>query len=683
MRIPKKSLREKSLIKEKLVGNSSSETWYVRFIGHNELKSGFYIKLDPEGHFPKLLAKISAGSAVFKTSFQGSRSAKEYLVFDEHDNITGIVFIAPPNFESFHFSSEEQPTDNSAKEQAIPSKAMLVEHNVMETLLARWFFWDDNPHPHNLGLDGDIDFSMFWYWFVIYMKEARPGIIPQKSWVNLTERDYERFPCVKDFTPYHWPTYTHPGQESITSVLPEIVQKKILSTILPSILSKVYADPEQFVRLAGDPVAQEQKVLAALKILLTYQPTLLRRRLTDIFGDMTLDYTSLNHSLRAKYEEEFPFLCNEKTDKDTFVNFMMTLYHQHYHNLYRVVVFYMGCENNGFGISLMATNIELYENPSLYRKIYAWAVHENATTYAHDPSDQYNLGELKNQYHRVWRDSYTPRLKVLRDASICLTENLCKLVAPHGKIERQIDKETSERGLTSALQLLGSLADILVNDAPYIKEKSSSHNALMLMIQFTNEFQHVIRNYYTKIDHDLVDKDNYLFIRQLEELCRDYEYDLMEALEHTPNNMDEFLRIIRELKQCIQQANFTVHLLAMEEQSHDVAILNRKMEPVAPNILLPGTRASTSVVDKLAGASLDDKTVPDVTQTIEKVKLKSLHELPTIEQAHRTVIEKINQERLGQGIHNSLKVLGKVSLFKDSPDSQDAMISQNKNYVVQ
>lgn len=682
MRIPKTSLREKLLIKEKRVNECSSETWYVSFIEQNELKSGFFISVDPEGQFPELLAKISVGSAVFKTSFQGSRSAKEYLVFDDHDKITGIVFIAPPNFASFHSMYEEHATANLAKEHVIPSKATLVEHNVMETLLVRWFFWDDNPNPHNLGLAGDVDFSMFWYWFVIYMKEPRPGIMLQKSWVNLTERDYERFPCVKDFTPYHWPTYIHPGQESITSVLPEALQKKILSAILPSVLPKVYADPGPFVRLAGDPVAQEQKFLAALKILLTYQPRLLRKRLTDAFADMTLDYTSLNPSLRAKYEEEFPLLCNEKTDKETFVNFMMTLYDQHHHNLYRVVVFYMGCDNNGFGIPLLATNSELYNNPSLYKQIYAWAAHENATTYAHDLSEQYNLDELKNQYHQLWRDSYTPRFKVLRDASICLTENLGKLVAPKGKIEQLVNKDACGGGLTSALQLFGSLEDMSVNDAAYTQEKSPLHRALMLMVQFTNEFQHAMKSYYTKEAHDLIEKDNYLFIRQLEELCRDYEYELMEALEPAQDQMNEFLWILRGLQQCIQQANFKVHLLATEEQTQDAAILlKKKMEPMPSSSSFASVRMHVARGDKLADLYSEDSEPLEVRQTIQEVKRKSLHDLSSIEQARRIVIEDANRKRLEHGIINSLKVLGKTSLFKDSLASMDAMIAQDKNYV--
>ncbi|MGL5741518.1 MAG: hypothetical protein ACRCXC_02665 [Legionella sp.] len=130
-------------------------------------------------------------------------------------------------------------------------------------------------------------------------------------------------------------------------------------------MPKAYADPIQFERLAHDSVAQEQKLAAALKALLTYQPELMRKRLEEVFGDLTLNYTSLDEvygtgELRKKYEALYPLLCNEETNTKPFVDFMMELYQEHYDNLYRVVVFYMGCSNNGFGVPLPATCLSLY-----------------------------------------------------------------------------------------------------------------------------------------------------------------------------------------------------------------------------------------------------------------------------------------------------------------------------------
>lgn len=579
MRIPKKALREKSLTKEKLIsGDSSHETWLVRYIENNELKSGFFKKLEPDGHFPELLAKMSVATSSFKASFQGSRSAKEYLVFDgdddnddnNNDKIVGILSGALKDFKSFNFAYQEKPVDGSEKEQVIPSKQTLIENNTMEILFGRLFLGDDDPHPHNLGLKGDIDFDMFWYWFVIYMKGTRPGIALPKNRVNLTVLDYERFPCVKDSTPYHWPTYTHPGQESITSVLPDVVQKPILSATLPSVLPKVYAAPDQFASLAADPIAQEQKVMAALKILLTYQPEVLQKRLIDLFDDLTLNYTSLPPLVRAKYEEEFPHLCNEKTNKSSFVNFMMSMYQQHYDNLYRVVVFYMGCENNGFGVPLLGTSSELYKKPSFYKNIAKWLRNENDTTYANEPENQANLNALKNRYHQVWRDSYTLKLKALRDDAINLTSAICKLATKNGKIEKPVSKEISDDSLISALQLFGSLENISVNAELCVDEETLLYKALMLLVDFTNKFQQTIKNYYEKKCDDLTDVDNHNFVRQLEQLCGDYEYELMENLAQATTPANEFVRIIRELKQCVQQANFKVHLLTTDEQMRNV-----------------------------------------------------------------------------------------------------------------
>ena len=583
MGIPKKALREKSLTKEKLISgeDSSHETWLVRYIEDNELKCGFFKKLEPEGHFPELLAKMSVATSAFKAAFQGSRSAKEYLVFDDNDKIVGILSGALKDFKRFNFAYEDKPVDGAEKEQVIPSKQTLIEHNTMETLFGRLFLGDDDPHPHNLGLKGDIDFDMFWYWFVIYMKGTRPGIDLPKNRVNLTVPDYERFPCVKDSMPYHWPTYTHPGQESITSVLPDVVQKPLLSATLPRVLPKVYAAPDQFASLAADPIAQEQKVMAALKIILTYQPEVLKKRLTDLFDDLTLNYTALPPLVRAKYEEEFPHLCNEKTNKEPFVDFMMGMYQQHYDNLYRVVVFYMGCENNGFGVPLLATSTELYKKPSFYKNIAEWVRNENETTYANEPENQANIQALKNRYHQTWRDSYTSRLKVVRDDAINLTSAICKLATQNGKIEKPASKEISDESLTCALQLFGSLENISVNAELCVDDKTPLYRALTLLVEFTNKFQQTVKHYYEKKCSNLTDADNHNFVRQLEQLCSDYEYEIMENLAHITSNANEFVRIIRELKQCVQQANFKVHLLTTDEQMRSVhTAVDREVLPL-------------------------------------------------------------------------------------------------------
>ena len=538
MGIPNKAFREKSLTREEPIDNVSNKTWHVRFIDNGELKSGIFRKLAPEDHFPELFAKMSVATSVFKQSLQGGQITTEHLVFDEHDNISGILYLPP-------------------QDSNLLKKAHNDKHEI-ETLLLHWFLGGSTLYQDSLELHEDIGHTMFWYWFMVHMKSVN-GITPPKSLMNLTALDYELFPCVQDSKPYKKCTGANFEQESLIPFVPPSVQKNFLSLILSNFLPEAEVISKQFIRLAADPIAHKQKVGAALKILLTYQPGVLRARLARQVGDLTLNYSSLSTKLQMTYEKEFPFLCNEKTDKDTFVNFMMTLYHQQYVNLYKVVVFYMGCDDNTFEIPLAATHNELYKSPSLFQNIVAWAQHENATTYADSPDEQYNMIEIKKHYHQIWRDAYAPKFKILCDASTELITELCKLICPKAKIVRKFQEEDNHY-LDLSLQLFGSLEGISIQGEEPADNKAL-FKSLMLMIDFSNQFQQILKTYYQRKCSDLLDKDNYHFMMQLEQLCSEYEYEIMASLIGADSQMNEFVRIIRELKLYSQQIHFKVHLL--------------------------------------------------------------------------------------------------------------------------
>lgn len=564
--------RESSLTNIKLIADGSHKIWLVTFRENNESKFGYFKKLEPDGHFPELLAKISVATSAFKTSFQGSRSATEYLVLDDNNKIVGILSASLKEFKRFNFAAEPRPSDDITKELVIPSSETLIKNNTIELLFGRFFLGDDDLHPHNLSLQGDIDFDMFWYWFVIYMKGSRPALKLPLNRVNITVRDYERFPCIEDFKPYHWPTYTHPGQLSIAPVVP-VVQK----TLLSAVLRKVYPDPQQFINLASDSVAQEQKVAAALKILVTFQPKLLRRRLTALFGDTPLNYKSLNSDICLKYEHEFPALCNAKTNENSFVEFIMTMYQQHYDNLYRVVVFYMGSENNGFDVKLLATNMELYKKPSLYQNILTWVSEENKTTYADEPDYQYNLNELENRYHQIWRDSHALKFKSQHDALISLTNELCRLTTGKEPIETLIRKDVIDQNLTHTLQLFGSLEKISIKIESAVDKETDLYQALALLVNFTNEFQQSIEVYFKKECTDLNGEDNQIFVERLEALCSiNQSQKLSSLLAHTTTYASKFINITKRLVECVQQIKFNLHLLTSDECDEKVLSLNHE-----------------------------------------------------------------------------------------------------------
>ncbi|MCE0722032.1 MULTISPECIES: hypothetical protein [Legionella] len=496
------------------------------------------------------------------------------------DKLIGTLSIGIEGFKPLHYASQGIPVNSTLKEQVAPSVKTLVEKDVMETLLGRWFLDDDDSHPHNLGiaeeLTADIDFDMFFYWFTIHMKVPRSVIGVPKEHVTLTVRDYEAFPNVQESMPYHWPSYENPGQVTIPAIVPNVARK---------LLPKAYADPVEFARLAQNSLAQEQKLAAALKALLTYQPELQRKRLTELFGDMPLNYTSLEEtdpSLRAKYEELYPRFCNETTNSKSFVDFMMDLYQEHYDNLYRVVVFYMGCTDNGYGLPLSPTYLDLYKKPSFYRTIQEWAKKENETTYAKEEDLKYNSDELQKRYHQVWRDAFAPIMKELIHSSYRLTNSLLKEATnpPYVQISELLSKKATDDTLTSAWELFGNLPVLsaeIIEAKISVDKDSNLRGALLSLVAFVNEFREVTKTYYEKKRKDLTEEDNLEFSNKLSLLHQTYNLKIRQALANTTTYAAEFNSIASSLKLIAEQVNFQLHLTTTDELMEE-ALLAVKRE---------------------------------------------------------------------------------------------------------
>lgn len=587
MGLPKKALRE-SQFKFHTVGSAvkdgSHQISRVTFIEGGVEKTAFFKRLETKNHYPELLAKISVAISLFKRIFQGKNSAEERLVFDDNDKLVGTLSIAIDGFKSFNFAEEPVPSDPIAKEEVIPSTKTLIERFIISVLFGRWFLDDDDGHPHNLGFAGseaaDFDFDMFLYWFTIHMKEPRPVVGVPKKRIDLTVRDWEAFPNVKDSKPYHWATFVHPGQETLPNVVP--------TQVLKSVLPKSYADPAQFEQLAHEPLAHEQKFAAGMKALLTYQPEMVRKRLTDLFGDMTLNYTSLDDTdvnLRILYEREFPTLCNDQTNSKPFVDFMMQMYQKHYDNLYRVAVFYMGCDNNGFGVPLASTSSTLYHKPSVYKNIEDWVNTQNETLYKKDDvSIKYDLKELQNRYHQIWRDAYAPTVRDLLHDSFDLTRTLLKKVSSSYPDIVEIEgKKVTDDSLTNAWELFGAMPELsIAKIEPMIDvdKDSKLRDGLKLLVSFTQELHDAVKTYYGKERCDLTEEDNRTFSKKLNELFITYDTEIRVSLAHTSTYASTFNLISAKLQQVMNQANFQRHLTTTDEQMKDTVIAAVVKEPL-------------------------------------------------------------------------------------------------------
>lgn len=494
------------------------------------------------------------------------------------DRLIGTLSIGVKDFKPFHFLSQGTPVNSTLREQVAPSVKKLIEKNVMELLVGRWFLDDDDSHPHNLSLAGDIDFDMFFYWFTIHMKEPRKVIGVPKKHVKLTVRDYAAFPNVQESMPYHWPSYQHPGQETIPVILP--LQEQALKK-----LPKAYPEYVEFARLAQNSIAQEQKLAAVLKALLTFQPEVQRERLTELFGDLPLNYTSLDEtdpSLRAKYEELYPQFCNAESDKKSFVDFMMDLYQEHFDNLYRVAVFYMGCSDNGYGASLLPTYQSLYQKPSFYRNIEEWVKKENETTYASDEDPKYKLDELQKRYHQVWRDAFAPTIKELIHSSYRLMKAVLKDATkpPHVQISEFGSKEATDETLTSAWELFGNLP-LLDKEAIVAKlsvdKDSKLRDAVPALVAFINEFRTVVKTYYETKRENLTEEENLEFSDKLSSLYKTHNLTICQALANTTTHAAEFNNMAESLKLIAEQVSFKLHLTKTDKLMEN-AVLAVKRE---------------------------------------------------------------------------------------------------------
>nr|WP_277619259.1 hypothetical protein [Legionella norrlandica] len=326
--------------------------------------------------------------------------------------------------------------------------------------------------------------------------------------------------------------------------------------------------------MAHEPEAQEQKFAAALKILLTFQPEMVRKRLVELFSDMTLNYTSLDETdvaLRSLYEREYPHLCNGETNIKPFVDFVINLYQMHYDNLYRVVVFYMGCKNNGYGVPLPETCSALYCKPSFYKNILEWAKTQNATIFSKDDSSiQFDEKELQKRYHQIWRDSHAPIFRDLLHDSYALTNKLLQQVSTYHVVLDEVEgKKTTDYSLTNAWELFGTMPELSIEKIePLISvdKNSNLRPALLLLVDFTNKFHAVAKTYYERNREDLTEEDNLAFSEQLMQLCATYDVKIRQNLAHTSTLASEFNQISNALKQYTGRINFQLHLTTTDEQ---------------------------------------------------------------------------------------------------------------------
>lgn len=565
VKVPTKALKEsdftfpdKSEVKE-----GSHQIDKVTFVENNITKKGFYKRLT-KTKYPSVSGKFCVADSLFSRLFLGERASEERLVYDNYGNLVGTLSIAIEGFKPFNYWRDSIPTNEDEKEEVVPSTDTLLKNNIIEILFERWFLGDDDAHPKNIGKKGSIDRDMYHWWILVLIKGERKGVGIPNTRVNLTVSDWENFPNAKDAKIYHWPTHNHPGKDSIPNLF-GAVQEKALEIVLP----KSYEDPVQFARLASIAKAHDQKFEAALKALLTFQPDLVRNELTNLFGDERLDYTSLDEYRKTRLEKNFPELFNSKTDQGTFVDFIMKVYQLHYDALYRLVVYYMGCDQNNYGVKLFPTYKTLYHTPSFFQKILEWVKNEKHIIY---PNDEHNLKFIEEaitqRYHEVFRDSIAPKFKESLHRTHKLADTLFYTSSDKCRLDAILDIEINDEKLTDSWQYFGTYPNLsrdTINSKITVQTDSNLRNGLLLLVDFTKSYQQIVKKYYEIKYTELTIVDNQNFTNQLTGLLKEYDVEIVKSLGHTSTYAKEFSRIVVEIDQLIRIANFEKHLLSTDE----------------------------------------------------------------------------------------------------------------------
>lgn len=561
--------------------------------------SGFVKKLEPLNHFPEFLAKLSVAASVFSRVVLGNNAAEERLILNDREEIVGVFSIEIEGFKPLNYKSEAVPADKVQRERVIPSTQTLILANAIETLLVRWFLHDDDIHPHNIGLIvnelgqilglGSIDHDMFFYWLTILIKGQRPTIPLPPLHPPLFMEDWASFPHTSKAGNYHWATYQSPGEATRLGIVPGMM------------LPKAYAEPEQFKALAANKEAQEQKLAASIKILLTLETA--KTRLREYFGDISVNFTSLDKidpTLRQRYESQFRAHFRPSDNSSSFADWIIGIYQKHYDYLYRMVVFYMGTSNNGFKLPLPATCHALYMKPSIYKNITAWAQVQNTQHLQLDSEDtRYNLELLEKRYHQIWRDAFANQFKQILNDQYLLNNRVLEVVSSLVPVMLPglNGMEATNPSLTHASEFFGPKPNLTVDQVAgliHVEPRSPLSQALPQLIIFTNELYRIITDYYAIQCCDLTAAHNTQFVEAISALLTSYSIIIREKLSHTTSNANSFTDIELALKRTIEQANFRRHLTTTDEQM-------QSMEPHHPQKLMSHLHEETikSFIDAL------------------------------------------------------------------------------------
>ncbi|WP_019215633.1 hypothetical protein [Legionella tunisiensis] len=268
---------------------------------------------------------------------------------------------------------------------------------------------------------------------------------------------------------------------------------------------------------------------------------------------------------------------------------MMAVLQEQYDELYRAVVYYMGCDRNRSGVPVVPFSSFLRNRPSAYHEIKGWAKCQNkkmdhcwrqyqvkkATVsstpeekdekpldaYCIGPEGQYNLEILEQRYHKIWRDAHVLQLNhIILEARILareLANNLSTESLPLELGESVIIDELSS--LTEAWQLLGETSSLSESRRIECDSNSSLRQGLYILEQFIEQLNKCAHQYYRLNLTELTVENNQAFCDGLAKIIRDYEKDIYKAFGRSTWAF-KFVKVVEELQRYYGGLHFQRHL---------------------------------------------------------------------------------------------------------------------------
>jgi len=500
-------------IREEKVASSGMGAKKAYITEKNGIINRGYYKARTE-KYPPILAKYVVAFSIFVRSILGERASEERLVFNDKNEIVGTASIEIPEFIPIRAiplfpNTAVKYVRPDYESWAVPDKFLLLETDMAELLMVEYYGLNNDLHPANISIKGIIDYDEFFFTITSIFKEWKQIII------KVTQEEIRNFPKITYGSRKHWVTYIVPYNGNIT---------------------KIY-QTNAFNQLHGDSIFELQKNAAILKILLSYDPNMLQKRMKLYLGDISLkldelpkkqfellykydkkliddrilensggtsktlstaEYEKIFHEYQAKYS----LLFDEKGKENSFVEHC-SRYFEEEHKKFLCEALSMP----EFRDFLIAEN----KNPYFLSKIKLWFKENNRK----NKDAPYNLKYINQLYHFIWRKSFKPLFEKQYQFLKKLTADFNKSDYKFSKIKifsSQIINPDKDSDLSESV--------ILIDKPDKNTLQNSFSNICYQRIQKeTKQFAQTLLNftetYYSKIT-DLSIKDNHAFINNFE-----------------------------------------------------------------------------------------------------------------------------------------------------------------------